>query len=204
MSRRSSLARKPAKRDPAKKFVLYSEGKNTEPAYFRAFEASLPGALIELEIIKAVGVPVTIAEAAAKRKKSKTALQPGDEVWAVFDRDAHPAFDRAIATCHDNGVGLAISNPCFELWLILHSEEFGRPDDRHQIQAHFQKLCPEYDPKGGKTPDCKVLVADVLAAERRAEAQRSERAKDGADHPMTTVDLLTKAMRAASLAFKGK
>ena len=46
-----------------------------------------------------------------------------DEFWCVFDVEwprNHPGLEEAIQQAHANGIELAISNPCFELWLILH------------------------------------------------------------------------------------
>jgi hypothetical protein len=47
-----------------------------------------------------------------------------DEVWCVFDVDE---FDDDIKTATENArraeISLAISNPCFEFWLLLHFKE---------------------------------------------------------------------------------
>ena len=49
-----------------------------------------------------------------------------DERWLVLDIDhslqgAHVAsFMEALKRAKDNGVQVALSNPCFELWLLLH------------------------------------------------------------------------------------
>ena len=40
----------------------------------------------------------------------------------MFDRDEHPNFARAVDLANRNGINLAISNPCIELWFILHFE----------------------------------------------------------------------------------
>jgi hypothetical protein len=36
------------------------------------------------------------------------------------DVDEHPRLDEARVQAHDNDIRVAISNPCFELWLVLH------------------------------------------------------------------------------------
>ena len=45
------------------------------------------------------------------------------EYWCVFDRDDHPEFDRAITDAESNGIRVAVSNPCIELWFMLHFED---------------------------------------------------------------------------------
>jgi hypothetical protein len=49
------------------------------------------------------------------------------EVWCLFDRDEHGEVDTAIADATRNGVRVAFSHPCFELWLLLHFQPFATP-----------------------------------------------------------------------------
>ncbi len=49
------------------------------------------------------------------------------EVWCLFDRDEHGEVDTAIAEGIRNGVRVAFSHPCFELWLLLHFQAFATP-----------------------------------------------------------------------------
>lgn len=211
MARRPpDLRRRRYRREPKRRFVLVCEGKNTEPAYFAALSRVWSSALIEVKTIAAVGVPYTVACSAvdwaqslglaARSRKALDSFEEGDEVWAVFDRDEHPRFDEAVALCQEQGVGVARSNPCFELWLIMHDEDFDKPDGRHAVQAHLQKLRPEYDKKGPKKPDSSALVAKVEEAEARAKAQLLRRAKERSPYgrPSTTVGHLTQAIREAA------
>lgn len=141
---------------------------------------------------------------AARRRRGRVDLyEEKDEVWAVFDRDQHPYFDDAVRLCEAKRVGVARSNPCFEIWLILHETDFDRPDGRHAVQVHLQSLCPEYDAARGKRPDCVRLIGQIEDAERRAERQLAAREAEGQPFgpPSTTVFTLTRAIRhAADLA----
>ncbi|ALC12948.1 RloB family protein [Sphingopyxis sp. 113P3] len=178
MRQRRSLRRATPKRAPKKKFIIYSEGKNTEPQYFQAVRRNLLGALVDLEVIDAAGVPMTIAEKACERATTmrrgrgrRSSFEEGDQVWAVFDRDEHPKVPEAIEKCHASSVQVAFSDPCFEVWLLLHFDNFDRPDDRRQVQAALAKICDDYDPKGKKSADFSKLMPKVEDAEKRAEAQ---------------------------------
>lgn len=203
MARRDrSLKRRPAKREPFRRFVIYCEGKNTEPAYFYALWRTVRSALVEVQTIHA-GVPMTIAERAserAKRRKPRDSFEHHDQVWAAFDRDEHPDFDEAVRLCERNKVGVARSNPCFELWLILHEADFDKQHNRHQVQAHLRSLRPEYDPSAGKSCDCHALVVRVADAEARALVQLERRKKERAPFsaPSTTVGALTVAISNAA------
>jgi hypothetical protein len=47
-----------------------------------------------------------------------------DELWCVADVDEFD-LDRAVQAAEAGRVRLAVSNPCFEVWLLLHFEEGG-------------------------------------------------------------------------------
>ena len=108
---------------PPKPLVLIvCEGKETEPNYFNGIRQSKK---ISKDRIKVLGSdecggtdPKTIVECAKKvRKQSELNY---DEIWCVFDRDGHHRFHEAIIQAHDNKFKVAFSNPCFELWCLLH------------------------------------------------------------------------------------
>ena len=135
-------------------------------------------------------------------RRRKDSFEEGDQVWAVFDRDDHPRFDDAVRLCERNGVGVARSDPCFELWLILHERDYDRACTRRDVQRELASLRPEYDRGGAKTPNCDELMRHVEEAERRAKAQLQRREREGAPHgnPSTTAGRLTRAIRKADAA----
>ena len=204
------LKRRAAQLEPRRRFILFLEGSRTEPAYFDALKRACRGALIELEIHGGVGVPYTIAEKAIERsrelglsprsRRRKDSFEARDRVWAVFDRDEHPRFDEAVELCRVHGVGVGRSDPCFELWLILHEQDYDRPNDRRAMQGELQALRPEYDAGGAKMPDCGDLMARVADAERRGEDQLRRRELEGRPfgNPSTTVGRLTREIRGAA------
>lgn len=195
---------------PKRRFILFCEGKKTEPAYFAAISRASSNAMIEVISYPGVGVAYTVAEKASQYAKTNKKKRRGrskkmsfgkyDQVWAVFDRDDHPRFDEAIDLCQSHGINIARSNPCFELWLILHETDYNKPNSRHKVQKFLHELRPEYNRKGSKTPDCEDLVGRVKDAEKRAETQLRNRELDGCPfgNPSTTVGRLTQAIREAS------
>lgn len=201
------LARRKSFRRPKVAFYVFCEGSRTEPDYFNALARISPYSLVDIKTVAGAGVPKTIAQRAvdeaairgigAKNRRRKNSFEVNDEVWVVFDRDEHPDFAAAVAQCENAGIGVARSDPCFEVWLILHFEDYNRPDHRHKTQDHFGELCPLYDRKSNKTTDCSAIVGDVEKAEARAEAQLAARAAEGAAYsaPSTTVFMLTRRLR---------
>jgi len=198
------LQRKAGTKEPKAKFILYCEGANTEPHYFKAFRRAHLTAVMEIEIVPASGEPKAITDQAIQRvreiKRRKNSLEGNDQVWAVFDRDEHLHFDNAIARCRSSGVHVARSNPCFEVWLILHEKEYERSCTRHDVQRECECIYPEYDRNSGKSFDFSEIIAGVEAAEARAERQLQ--ARDGEGNPFgppsTTVHQLTRLMRSSA------
>ena len=92
------------------------------------------------------------------------------------------------------------SNPCFELWLILHERDYDRTDHCDAVQRELKKLRPEYDNRRGKIPDCDDLVTRVESAEERGKVLIERREKEGDPHgnPSTTVGLLTGTIQIAN------
>lgn len=92
------------------------------------------------------GGPLQLVEQAveAKRIEAYDARRgrgrPHDQIWCVFDRDEHPNFVEAIELASAHDIRLAISNPCLELWFLLHFEEQTAFIDRHQAQHLAESL----------------------------------------------------------------
>lgn len=194
------------------RFILICEGENTEIAYFKALKAQYRGTQISIEYVAPAGVPITIMDKVKTRmvdlrqEQRSNSSAKADTVWAVFDQDEHLKVTEAIAGCEGSGAQVAYSNPCFEVWLILHHEDYHAADDHHQIQKRYQKLDPTYDPNGSKTPDCAFLMNHVEKAEQFGENQCKRREEEDTPfgRPSTTVYKLTRAIRAAAEASRPK
>lgn len=63
-----------------------------------------------------------------------------DQIWCVFDRDEHPNFESAVDLAARHGIRLAMSNPCIELWFLLHFEDQTGFIDRHNAQARAEAI----------------------------------------------------------------
>lgn len=126
----------------ARLFLIVTEGARTEPNYFRAVEDAR---LIPVERMKLHVVPPDDGATAPKHLlgRAETAQravqpwQPDDEVWLVFDVDAQSGsnrLDQVRETAQDamrRGWQVAVSNPCFEVWFLLHA-----PGERQPAPLH--------------------------------------------------------------------
>src|SRR5437879_2606721 len=118
----SRLKRRLPIREPKRKLIVVCEGRVTEPEYLTAL-ARDSGALISLDlsIERGVGTPMSLVDRAIalnprRRRRRVESFEKHDEIWIMFDRDEHPYFIDAINRAKSAGIGVAYSNPCFELW----------------------------------------------------------------------------------------
>jgi hypothetical protein len=179
------------------------EGKLTEPEYLKKL-ARHCGALIAIELIveEAAGVPMSVVDRAIqllrqKRREKMDSFSKHDQIWAVFDKDQHPRVDEAINKAEMAGILIGYSNPCFELWLVLHYQDWNRPVHRYEIQAELCKLMPTYSPKRSKLVDFNAIKDAVQEAEARAERLEHNRLAEGNSrgNPSTTFFRLTYQIR---------
>ncbi len=194
-------------------FYIFCEGKRTEPEYFRALKDSLtPTSNVNIEFPYVGAVPHTIATHAVEFKKSFTRSQnrvrsfnKNDQVWAVFDRDDHSNFDEAVRLCIENDVNIGRSNRCFEVWLILHLQDYDTPDNSQNVKRLYRKLMQSKE-KWEKRNRNRELVKHVRDAELQASNQLQRRDQENNEYgePSTTVGQLTAAIRDANEKYQEK
>lgn len=87
----------------------------------------------------------------------------------MFDTDEHPNLEQAVQEARDSGINIAVSNLCFELWLILHQEQWTAPMHRYEIQRRSRQigLTDGKSICGGKAED--QLMAAIPTAIKRAQ-----------------------------------
>lgn len=193
-------ARRTGTRTPKRRLLVVCEGKVTEPEYLKGFERWCKNALVTVEIPKRVGVPLVLVEVAGQLKQAaetKARREDDDflrydEVWCVIDVDDHPNLDEAKAIAHDHGIELAISNPCFELWLILHFRESPGARDHRHVQAMTKSVVEGYD----KHLDFTKFAPGYEAARERAIRLHRNAEEDGEPgrNPTTSVYRLTESI----------
>lgn len=129
MRNRNSLIRerREAFRD-ARLIVIASEGKDTERIYFKALAKEYTNPRVHVHILERHENEQNNSSPEHVLKqlndyKGQYDLESDDELWLVIDRDrwtdamlSHVAKECA----QDDYLHVALSNPCFELWLLLH------------------------------------------------------------------------------------
>lgn len=129
MRNRSSLMREryEAFRD-ARIIVIASEGKDTERIYFQALASEYANPRVHVHILERGedeqnnSSPEHVLKQLNDYKRDYS-LEEDDELWLVIDKDrwTEAMLSHVAAECAQNDfMHMALSNPCFELWLLLH------------------------------------------------------------------------------------
>ena len=180
---------------------MVCEGKVTEPEYFKALQHEFRNPLVHINIDKQAGVPLTAVnraidldgQASEKAKQTRDDDLKYDDVWCVFDVDEHPHLDEALELAKKSGVKVALSNPCIELWALVHFREQSEQIHRREAQRALREHMPRYD----KVLDFYKMKAGYANAVARAQSlQKKAEAMDEPNrNPSTGVYVLTELIR---------
>jgi hypothetical protein len=156
--RRRKFERPLGERRYRKLFVIAVEGENTEPQYFAIFKDWK--LIIQIKCLKSKG-KVSAQQILARMKNylKQEGLKDSDEAWLVVDKDSNS--DERLEelfkwSCGKNNHGLALSNPKFEYWLLLHFEDGNNIATSAECSKRLKMYLPNYDKSidtGKFTPD---------------------------------------------------
>jgi hypothetical protein len=194
-------ARRTVSREVRKRILVVCEGRATEPDYLRGFQQWCRNPLLSVEIAGAGGDPSYVVKLAKQRKgeaqnEAKRLEDENlsfDEVWCLFDVDQHARLKEALNTARDNDIAVGVSNPCFELWLVLHFRESPGAQERAFVQAMMKDLVADYD----KHLDFGKLERGYAEAVKRAQRIDADCGRMGEPgrNPSTGVYRLTELIR---------
>ena len=149
------LTRRSPSRNPVRKIVIACEGSKTEPGYFEGIRKELRLRTLQIIILRHQGKtdPHSIIEQVIEKRqemKQEQAWTQGDSAWAVFDGDEHieqspENWKNAIALAKRQKIELAITNPCFELWYLIHYQNQLSQITRDRLINLLQKYIPNYN-----------------------------------------------------------
>lgn len=124
------------------KVYIYCEGEVTEVRYLTELERSQNN--VKFEFVQKGAVPTTLYESAKTQFKRIEKAKVPDRVWLIFDRDDHPKVDQVISECLDTDIVLGYSNPCFEVWLSWHIQDYGGTHNRRELKKLLSRVCDDY------------------------------------------------------------
>lgn len=120
------------------RILVATEGRVTEPQYVERLAAHLRATGVRVASVSYEKVgqdPLRVVKEAEKRNSRSDY----DEVWCVFDVDTHGSLQQAIDLASGLGYRCAISNPCFEVWLIWHIADFRRHATSEEAQRELSR-----------------------------------------------------------------
>ena len=141
MKRYGNYTRKEASLD-SKLIIIAAEGEFTEKIYFEALRKHARNSRVHIKILerdeenKHNSSPEYVLEQ-LMQYKTENPIEQDDELWLVIDRDRWTikSISAVAQRCvQDPSYHLALSNPCFELWLILHIVDVSLESEEEKIK----------------------------------------------------------------------
>jgi hypothetical protein len=172
---------------------IYCEGEKTEPNYISGYLDKFFPTNRRLKVIKLESTknnkPRELVNEAVKAQKN---LPSCDSFWVVYDRESEQSYsDDKHATAYNkaqkHAISVALSNVCFETWLLLHFQGTTAPyscyDDLRNnsaLRAEFKKRgISDYD-KGNKAIFSVFKENEIIDARTRARRINSQTIKSTA------------------------
>lgn len=178
MGRKRRKITRPLGERPYKKlFLLATEGVKTEPAYFSLFRDEQ--SILHIQCLK--GKNKSSPTHVLKRIKTflqNQQLKPSDEAWLVVDKDqwTEQQIDQLYQWTQENDqYFLALSNPKFEYWLLLHYENGQAVGSSRECTERLKKWIPDYNKN---LDNVKISREQIEAAIQRAKTRDNPPCKD--------------------------
>lgn len=182
--------------------LVFTEGRCTEVSYVKAWHRKFRQD-VTVTVSDEHGVPSTLVDLAAIAKRQEARAErrgkgpAHDEYWCMFDIDDHVKIPEALDKASANGINVAVSNPCVELWFLIHF----RPQTAYLEREEAQKLSKDVTGCDKRlTEDAnKQLVDKFLAAKGRAIELDKKHDGDGSpprSNPSSNVHELIDRIRA--------
>ena len=130
----------------ARLLVIATEGEKTEPRYFSILRSTK----LQVRTIASEGGRSSPDHVLSNLERFSREFQIGedDQLWLAIDKDAweERTLSNLAREVQSRGWYLALSNPCFELWLALHLDaELPEPVDADTLTRHIRSIIGEYN-----------------------------------------------------------
>lgn len=156
--------RRPPFRESRLRLLVVCGGERTEPAYLVGLKVHLRNPAVQVKVRAKGCAPKELVTYA--RTVAPIGGDEFDEVWCVVDSDEFD-LEPAVALAAKLDVHLAVSNPCFELWLLLHHQDCTAPlCDAGAALRQLTRRVPTYQKNSLRFAEFEAGVPDAL---RRAE-----------------------------------
>lgn len=135
----NTLSYEEQEEEPEKVIIISCEGRNTEPEYFETIKDKLSdyiSVLIEIKIVPKNDNPSEPKDIVCNLEtfieEEYDYKSDYDEMWVIWDREKVEARKKAILEmlpeCREKNYNIALTNPLFEFWLLLHIVDISNYD----------------------------------------------------------------------------
>ncbi|HNB54895.1 MAG TPA: RloB family protein [Anaerolineales bacterium] len=172
-----------------KLIIIAAEGTHTEKRYFEDLATSYAQSNIHVEVLERVDTgsdPETVLKVLDKFRAQYSLRMDTDELWLVIDVDRwkEKQLSEVGSLCAQKNYGYAVSNPCFELWFLLHLKSLSeypeetlqafrenkRPNAKHSRTRLELELVALLGGYSKANPDTGQFLQNVQVAIDRAKA----------------------------------
>jgi RloB-like protein len=185
--------RKVGNRELTPTFLIVCEGKETEPNYFKCFPVKTRP---KIKIVGLGRQTVQVVNKALELSKETKF----DRVWCVFDRDpsrdeTYDNFNKALQLAKNEGISVAYSHECFEIWYLLHFNFYDTPISRKDYQKKLKKLLDmDYEKNSEDMYDILKVKQPKAIQHARTLLSTYDPHDPASDNPATTVHLLVEEL----------
>lgn len=130
--------------EPKRKYFIACEGKKAEYRSFKGLieardELGISQLIEVLPIRHGIGTTSHPLNIIGEAKAVSDSYYPDfDSVCIIVDRDAKSftslQYDQAVALCEEYAFRFIVSNPCMELWLLLHYSDLAEYDSLELLE----------------------------------------------------------------------
>ncbi|MDN3495015.1 RloB family protein [Planococcus sp. APC 4015] len=168
-------------RERHRRILVVCGGKVTEPTYLGHLNVQLRTSGVRVEVARSGKDPETLVREAIEHRarevrEARAADDPGnvyDEVWVMFDVDDFAeGVPRALEAAQRNHIRCAVSNPCFEIWLVWHIADA----NAYATTRHAQQQARDCGAtQSGKAKSIDLSSISGRFADARTRAVRAEK-----------------------------
>lgn len=212
---REDLFRESNSFEKEKIIVLAFEGNDTEEIYFDEFKSSelFDDALIFLHLLKRPktdtnSAPNHVFKKLKKEAKDEYNFKDTDELWMIIDTDRWKNIPEIITECKkQTNMFVAVSNPCFEFWLLLHIKNISDYDEnelalilknakvsnkKNYVDSKITEILGSYN-KSNPKPELFLPTIDVAIEQaKKLDRDNDEYPKKLGSHVYKVVEKLKK------------
>ncbi|WP_420638781.1 RloB family protein [Candidatus Poriferisocius sp.] len=200
------LNRRSAYRTEKRMFHIYTEGERTEKDYIRLLkQIDRVSESAVLRLKASVPQPLRLVQRAARDLERLDRDEARDQVWCIFDVESSNEPNEpnkcknlleARNLARKNGIKVATSNPCFELWLVLHFQDHTKPVSTSDIQKvrHGCDGSTGKEVNAAQYMDVQRMDEAVARAKRLQERHRREQRPFPDDNPSSGMYLFLEAI----------